>query len=398
MNTSTLVAGALWLVTVWRLPSLRHSHTQRSLALTFAVLAAAMTFEMPAVRDTVDGGTGVPGLSSLLKHLLGVVSAAFLLDFVIAVVRPHGLARRLRLAAIGVTLPLMVVFYALAIWMPGGGAAVDEGRRAVYIVLYTAAFILYIGVAMIVATWLFLGGAQNSRTLPGKAGFGLLGLGTLLGSLYALQRVVFVVVRLATGAGHSELEIQISAALKQMAILLIALGACLPPLAGVVEHIRAWTTLRRLQPLWRHLTGAVPNVVLTTSIPKRRVRFRLDRCVIEIVDACLALREYVPTEVHERARAFATRKGVQGKEVESVAEASWLRVATLSARTANQLAGVEHPSLGVSGSNQTSELAWLVAVAHAYTSSPVVAEFARQEEPVAPLAANHPEGGLSRDN
>ncbi|MFE4055020.1 MAB_1171c family putative transporter [Streptomyces sp. NPDC059096] len=398
MNTPTLVAGALWLVTVWRLPSLHHSHTQRSLALTFATLAAAMTFEVPTVRDAVDASTGVHGLSSLLKHLLGVVSAAFLLDFVIAVVRPHGLARRLRLVAIGVTLPLMSVFYALAIWMPGEGATIDEGRRAAYIVLYTAAFILYIGVAMIVATWLFLGGVRHSRTLPGKAGLGFLGLGTLLGSFYALQRVAFVIVRLATGTAHSELEIQISATLKQMAILSIALGACLPPLAGAVEHVRAWAALRRLRPLWRHLTAAVPHVVLTTSIPKRRVSFRLDRCVIEIVDASLALREFVSAEVHQRARVFATRKGLQGEEVEAVAEASWLRVAALGARTASQLEGVEHPSLGVTGSNQTSELAWLTAVAHAYTSSPVVAEFARQEESPAPLSTGHSERGLSHDN
>ncbi|MDX2726789.1 hypothetical protein PV360_42050 [Streptomyces scabiei] len=118
MNTPTLVAGSLWLVTVWRLPSIRHSHKQRSLALTFAALAAAMTFEVPAVKAVISHTAGVTSLTPLLKHLLGVTSAAFLLDFIVAVVRPQGLARRTRLAAIAVTLPLMVLFYAMANWMP----------------------------------------------------------------------------------------------------------------------------------------------------------------------------------------------------------------------------------------------------------------------------------------
>ncbi|MFJ2175954.1 MAB_1171c family putative transporter [Streptomyces sp. NPDC087851] len=397
MNTPTLVAGALWLVTLWRLPSVRHSHKQRSLALTFAALAAAMTLEVPAVRDAVNANAGVTGLPPLLKHLLGVGSAALLLDFVIAVVRPHGLAPRLRLAAIGITLPLMVVLYMLANWMPGGRVMIGAGKQAVP-VLYSAVFTLYIGIAMIVATWLFLSGVRHSRTLPGKAGLGFLGLGTLLGSLYALQRVAFVTVRLTTGSGYPELENQISTVLKQLAILSIALGACLPPLSVAVEHIRAWTALKRLQPLWHRLTGAVPSVVLSTSIPKRRVRFRLDRCVIEIEDACLALREYVSAEVHQRARTLAIQKGVQEQEVEVVAEASWLRLAAASARTGSQLEGVEYPSLGVTGRSRVGELAWLRAVARSYTTSPVVAEFIRQEESLASLPAGGPERGSSHDN
>ncbi|MFD6131612.1 hypothetical protein ACIPPN_25370 [Streptomyces diastaticus] len=44
MSTSTLIAGVLWLVALWRLPSLRHSRKQRSLALTLVAL------EPPRVR------------------------------------------------------------------------------------------------------------------------------------------------------------------------------------------------------------------------------------------------------------------------------------------------------------------------------------------------------------
>ncbi|CAL9585980.1 hypothetical protein SUDANB106_05142 [Streptomyces sp. enrichment culture] len=396
MNAPTIVAGALWLVALWRLPSIRHSRKQRSLALTLVCLAAAMTFEVPDVKAAVNGAAGADvRLPPLLKHLLGVTSAAYLLDFVIAVVRPQGLARRTRLAAIGVTLSLMLAFYALANWMPGGPVRLGEDKGAIFPVLYMAVFTLYIGVAMIVATWLFLGGIRHSRTLLGKAGLGFLGLGTLLGSLYALQRVAFVAIHLSTGAGHPELEDLLSTTLKQAAILSIALGVCLPPLSVAVDYVRSWNTLRRLQPLWGHLTEAVPYVVLSASIPQRRVPFRLERCVIEIEDACLALREYVSVDVHERARFFAERKAVKEAEVDAVAEACWLHVAVRASRSSRQLKGVEHPPLGVTGRDRTSELAWLCAVSLAYTSSPVIAEFSRQEQALASLSAGGPERSSS---
>lgn len=381
MTTPTVVAGALWLVALWRLPSIRHSHKQRSLALTLVALAAAMTFEVPQIRDVINAAVGAGvRLPPLLKHLLGVTSAAYLLDFVVAVVRPQGLAHRTRLVAAGVTLPLMIVFYALANWLPGGPIRLGEGRGALFPVLYMAVFTLYIGIAMVVATWLFLGGVRHSRTFLGKAGLGLLGLGTFLGSVYALQRTVFVAVQLSTGTHYPALEDLLSATLKQAAILSIALGICLPPLSVAVEYVRAWNTLRGLRPLWQQLTEAVPYVVLSAGIGKGRVPFRLERCVIEIEDACLALREFVTEDVRSRAQGFARRKAVAAQEVDAVAEAAWLHVATRRSSTGDRLAGVEYPPLGVTGQDRASELAWLRTVARAYLSSPVVAEFSRQEQ------------------
>ncbi|SFY48710.1 MAB_1171c family putative transporter [Streptomyces sp. F-1] len=381
MSTPTIVAGALWLVALWRLPSIRHSHKQRSLALTLVTLAAAMTFEVSQVKEAVDAIVGADvRLSPLLKQMLGVTSAAYLLDFVIAVVRPQGLARRARLVAAGVTLPLMLAFYALANWTPGGPVRLGQGRDALFPLLYMAVFTLYIGVAMVVATWLFLGGVRHSRTLLGKAGLGFLGLGTLLGSLYALQRIVFVTVHLASGASYPGLENLFSTTLKQATALSVALGVCLPPLSVAVEYVAAWSTLRKLRPLWAQLTEAAPYVVLATSIGRRRIPFRLERCVIEIEDACLALREYVSVDMHTKARRFVRQEGVDAQLSDAVAEACWLRAAAQRARNGKRLRGVEYPPLGVTGRDRDSELSWLRAVAHAYLSSPVVFEFVRQEQ------------------
>ncbi|MGW5096322.1 MAB_1171c family putative transporter [Streptomyces nodosus] len=399
MSTSTIVAGALWLVALWRLPSIRHSHKQRSLALTLVALAAAMTFEVPQVRDAVNAAVGADvRLPPLLKHLLGVTSAAYLLDFVIAVVRPQGLAARTRLVAAGVTLPLMFTFYALANWTPGGPIRLGEGRGALFPILYMTVFTLYIGIAMVVATWLFLGGIRHSRTLLGKAGLGLLGLGTLLGSMYALQRIVFVTVQLSTGTHYPDLEDLLSTTLKQSAILSIALGVCLPPLSVAVDYVAAWSTLRRLRPLWTQLTEAAPYVVLATSVRRRRIPFRLERCVIEIEDACLALREYVSVDVYARAQKFVRQEAVDAEDPDAVAEACWLRIAIQHARSGERLRGVEYPPLGVTGRDRASELSWLCTVARAYLSSPVVAEFTRQEQPPILHAQDDSERVSSYDN
>ncbi|WP_340642103.1 MAB_1171c family putative transporter [Streptomyces albidoflavus] len=373
MTTSTIVASALWVVALWRLPSIRHSHKQRALALTMVSLATAMTFEVPQVRDVVNTLAGEEvRLPPLLKHLLGVISAAYLLDFVIAVVRPKGLARRTRLIAIGMTLPLMLTFYGLANWTSSGPIRIGEGRAALFPVLYMAVFTIYIGLAMIVATTLFLGGVRLSRTVLGKAGLGLLGLGTLLGSLYAIQRVTFVVIHLSTGTSYPDLENSLSTLLKQAAVLSIAFGLCLPPLSVAVDYARSWDTLRRLKPLWRELTGAVPYVVLKTAVRRWRIPFRLERCVIEIEDASLALREYVSLEMYEKAQDFARREGAPDEDVDAAAEAAWLRSAVQCAPAHQPLKGVEYPPLGVTDRDRASELAWLLKVAKAYRSAAVV--------------------------
>ncbi|MFD4574971.1 MAB_1171c family putative transporter [Streptomyces sp. NPDC058417] len=399
MTTPTIIAGILWLVALWRLPAIRHSHKQRSLALTLVALAAALTFEVPQVKEMVDAAVGAEArLSPLLKHLLGVTSAAYLLDFVIAVVRPQGLARRTRLVAAGVTLPLMLTFYALANWTPGGPVRLGEGRGALFPVLYMAVFTLYIGIAMVVATWLFLGGVRHSRTFLGKAGLGFLGLGTLLGSLYAVQRIVFVTIQLSSGIQYPDLANSLSTTLKQATVLSVAVGVCLPPLSVAVEYIAAAITLHKLRPLWIQLTEAAPHVVLATSVRRRRIPFRLERCVIEIEDACLALREYVSVDLYTSAQDFVLHRAVHPQHADAVAEACWLRVAVQSSRNGERLRGVEYPPLGVTGRDRESELSWLRLLSRAYFSSPVAAEFVRIEKPSNTLAQGNSEGSPHNDH
>ncbi|QHC18885.1 hypothetical protein GR131_27530 [Streptomyces sp. GF20] len=215
---------------------------------------------------------------------------------------------------------------------------------------------------------------RGVRPIPllGKAGLGFLGLGTLLGSLYAIQRVTFVVIHLSTDTSYPDLENFLSTLLKQAAVLSIAFGLCLPPLSVAVDYARSWDTLRRLRPLWRELTGAAPYVVLTTAVRRWRIPFRLERCVIEIEDASLALREYVSMNVYEKAQDFVRREGAPDEDVDAAAEAAWLRAAVQRTSAHQPLKEVEYPPLGVTDRDRVSELAWLLKVAKAYRSATVV--------------------------
>ncbi|MEN8654364.1 MAB_1171c family putative transporter [Streptomyces sp. 21So2-11] len=376
MSKQILVATLLWVVTLWRLPAVRHSHKQRSLALTFAALATSQTFDLAVVQSAVDAMVPFARLAPLLKQVLGVASAALLLDFVVAVVRPEGFARRFRLSAILTAVPLMLVFYTLANWVP---ATIHAGRGpySLFAVLYIAVFTLYIGTSMVVATWLFIGGARHSRSVWTRSGLALLGLGTGVGSLYAFQRVVFVALNMITDTVHAELENVFSTDLKLIAIVSIALGSCLPPIAGAIEAVKQWRYLRDLEPLWRGLIGGAPQVVLSTPIPRRRLSMRLHRRIIEIGDASLALREYVPAELQRQAkRQAATAGNLEGETADAVAEAMWLHVATQTARHAAPLPNTEHPMPGGIGKGYEAELQWLRAVSHAYRTSPLVDSFA----------------------
>lgn len=396
MGSALLVALLLWAVTLWRLPvfrrnSTQHSHTmQRSLAITLGALAASMTFDVPAVKQSLDALVGFQGLAPLLKHLLAVFSAATCLDFVIAVVRPHGLARRFRRAALLTAVALMIVFYTLANARPITQALPAGGSYSAYAVLYMVIFTLYIGTAMVVATWLFLGGARHSGTGWGRLGLNLLSLGTAIGSLYALQRIVFIAVNLLTDTRHPVMENRISTSLRVAAITTIAVGICVPPLSVAAKTFRSWKALRELEPLWHGVTQSAPQVILKTQPSAWQVRRRLEVRLIEIGDAALRLREYVPASVQHKAKQQAAEAGVPEAEQDAVAEAVWLAAAARSApHSTPAIGGKGHPTPGGTDLPREEELAWQLQVSRA-CMTPLVAKLAAQAQPPLLLPGDDP--------
>lgn len=104
---------------------------------------------------------------------------------------------------------------------------------------------------------------------------------------------------------------------------------------------------RRLLPLWRDLTAAVPEIVLSPAAPGRAdATARLLRMTVEIRDALLHLGPYLPAA-----------PGVPRPELVRYAEADWTTI-TYAQRLAHAAHARKHGQRPV-GSGNTAQLPWL---------------------------------------
>ncbi|MEU6405489.1 MAB_1171c family putative transporter [Streptomyces sp. NPDC046985] len=388
LSYQTATAGLLWTVAIWRLPSATNSRKQRTLWGAFAALAVAMTFEVPALAQATDSIMRVNSLTTLVKHLFGVVASSSVLEFVIAVVRPRGfLPRNVRRSLTLSAMTALIVFFALSPRAHESKDFFEEGSSSAAPTIYMTVFLLYIGTAMTVATWLFLSASQIAPSGWLRSGLRILGAGTAVGIAYSIQRAASLVL---LALGHDQTDSKnaeniFSSLLKTAAILLILLGSCLPPIPVMLRTFHNVCALRRLAPLWKGLAAGTPHVVLDAPIQRRRVSLRLHRRIIEINDASVTLREYVPAALKAEARKQATASGLSGEAMEAVAEACWLAAASRRAQLGYYpLKGLPHPTPGAVDLDLDTELRWLCQVSAAYHARPLVRSFANAHARPAP--------------
>jgi hypothetical protein len=136
-------------------------------------------------------------------------------------------------------------------------------------------------------------------------------------------------------------------------------------------------SLTALEPLWREVTSAVPEVVLdpgNTEVDSHDLDFHLHRRVIEINDCVLALRPYRRTSVRDAATAEAARRGTaETPQGEAEVEAAVIAAAVAAKRTGLPLDGDEAPPAAGTRSRKgdlPAETAWLLLVAEAYARHP----------------------------
>jgi hypothetical protein len=177
------------------------------------------------------------------------------------------------------------------------------------------------------------------------------------------------------------------AAAQAVAMISIVAGttasAWYPPLSRLARQAWLWSAYWRLRPLWAALRQAIPEVTLPRPPGVRlNIRYRVDRRVIEIRDAELALQAYSPPEVPGRAETAARCAGLDAGEAVAVAEAAVIATA-LAARRDGQpprLGGTPGKVIGtLPGNNDLrAEAAGLILVARAFRCSPIVARIAGQ--------------------
>lgn len=375
----------LWAVTIWRVPSALRTVKQRALWVAFAALTLSMTLRLPGVMHGLDDRVGINNLSTLIKHWLGMIAAGAVLDFVVAIARPET-GRRVRPRHY-VALTAMALMAVLFQFVPRRHEVEDFFEANVgqtWATAYYLVFIVYLGIAMATASWLFWGSARLASARWLRIGVRLMGIGTGVGVVYTLVRAVYLICRLAevTSAGADDTVDTATDLLKYLAIGFILVGSSIPAFGVAWRSIQDWRHLRALQPLWQDLTAATPDIVLKARL-LRGPRLQLHRRVIEIRDAGLALAPYATSEVREAAAAAANAAGLGPEAVEPTAEGFWLRAAReAKAQGAPLVHEVAVPGAeGIVDLDFEAEVARLLQLARAYHSPEAAAFLAslRQE-------------------
>lgn len=293
----------LWLVVLWRLPAAIRKVRQRAMWTAFLGLAAAATTSVSRVGVFIDTVLGVHNASVLVKHIVGIVAIAAVLEFVVAMSRPRLLERsRPYNVAGGIIVAAVMTGLFASVEHPARVANFYEAYRDSLPALgYSLTFVLYLSAAMFFASWMCVTAARLAARSWLRAGLWLLGVGTGLGMVYGLLRATHLIYQmLGVAFPLEETELQpLADAVQYLAILLIILGNAVAPIDVLRSARHDWKAVRRLRPLWRDLTTAVPDVVLSAPLG-RNPRIQLHRVVIEIRDAASALDPYVPAPLRQQ--------------------------------------------------------------------------------------------------
>lgn len=170
-------------------------------------------------------------------------------------------------------------------------------------------------------------------------------------------------------------------------------SAWFPSLARLGRQAWLWAAYWRLRPLWAALRQVIPELTLPRPAGVRRnVRYRVDRRVIEIRDAELALRAYAPPGVPGRAEAAARSAGLDPRKAVAVAEAAVIATALAARRDGQPPRRDRAPAEvinAVPGNDLRAEAARLVEVAWAFRHSPVVRRITSRAPGTAEQAGRH---------
>lgn len=370
LGTDVVLFGAiaLWVVLALRAPGALRSRPQRRLLIAVAGLALSITVYLDPITAVLNR-TYVFGQScGIVMNIWGVISSAFILDFVLA-----ALAKRRPLPVYG---GAAVVSAALVLLntgpVPQAGCVVSISvpwYSPFWWLLCVAHVVAVLPCALLCARY-----ARRAATPALRAGLRLLAAGFASSTVFWSFVVLGYLLTDWPWLGSIfSLNIGITA-------WLMVLGVSVPLVAHARkrgEHLRS---LRALEGLWRELTAAVPHVQLPTSRAQRwSVDLRLYRRVIEIRDALLILRDYIDRDTVDAARRHALA-AAEPAAVEAIATACWL-----AAAEAAKARGVEpRPAQGerpadkdASGDDWTDELSFLEELAEA-RHTPLVARFAEE--------------------
>lgn len=333
------VGIALWALVIRRSWLRSPSSAQMIMTATVASLAAVVTLQVPVVRDGVIAAGGE--MAAIIgDHLLALGVELLILLFV-REIQGRGMSPRI---IVGLTVAAATASTALLVIVTSTSEAMTYAS-SVERYPFGWPWLSYWSITIVYGLWAFGSGARFYWRYPRQAGargealgFLLIGVGTTIAlALTVLRAGVAIsapVRQMRLWDGWAE-----EAALVLAAVLfaVIVAGLMSTTAASWLAQCSARRAHRRsvaaLEPLWRSLTDAVPNITLDhrTLVSLMGVRLsqrdKLYRRMIEINDGLLALAPYTSAPLRQESFDQALSMGELPRHAHVVADTVTVAVA-----------------------------------------------------------------------
>lgn len=379
-----LSIGALAIVAFgWRLLlAVRGPSSPAKWAVAVAIACAAAGFEaaVPQTYSWIGRTSGIPNLATLIVYSSIATATLAQLVWTAYLVAPgeeHDAGRGARTVMainVAVVITMVALFFAAPVHDEIHATDFDDHYAKsplvdVYLGLYLCVYtIALLRIVALCRSWL----PHVREQLWLRRGLLLLVFGSSIAVGYSIGKVVAVTCSWLGIAAH-RLNTDIAPAFASLGAAIMLIGylcpSAIPQSLSAVHRVLA---LPRLRPLQADLRASIPEIAGTAPVPRGIGRDRLYRTVIEIRDALLILQPHASQAVTERAEQLAEELAVPAEKRAATVEAARIAAALDSYRTGatpadlgNRFRGPEQPSFA-------GELDWLIAVAIAYRSSPVI--------------------------
>ena len=392
------------------------------LCLAIATFAAPFVLASPHVYIGIDELLGVANIATLIVYTSVAVCltsfVALLVSWSSAAQETIRLRHRLLVAYSVTTVVVMAVCFFLGD-VSGAEHPLDfdvHFEHTRYISVFLLSYQLLFTVSMAGLVHLC---RRYARAVDGpwlRRGLLLVTAGAVFGLGYAVPKAVNMVWDFFGSSPLHYVSSVVAPMSASVAAALFAVGFTLPAWGAGVSRSRefaaAFRSYRRLYPLWHAIAEQFPDVVLFPPVPRStrwtvrdlrllagrqvievrdgRLALRpredpelshtaqdmdllLTRQIIEIRDGQLALRPNYDPAIARAARELARARGLTGDGAEAAVEAAQIAGALRAKAAGHVLPG--HPDAVLhdpADGDLQEEVAWLVRVADAFRSSPVV--------------------------
>lgn len=383
-------AAALWGLTLSRLLIRSTSRAQRVMTATVSCLAVVVTLQVPLIREGVLATWGERVL--IIGDHLAAIAVEMLILLFVREIQGQGVTSR---AIVGITAAVAAVTTGLLLLVGPTNEAMTYGVSAA---TYPSAWpwLTYWSITIAFGFWAFGAGARFYWRYPRQAGargealgIMLLGVGTTIALVVTMLRAGVVI-----SAPVRQMQVwdgwATRVALVLVVVLLVAIvgGLMARAAASWVAQYATWRYHRRsvaaVEPLWRTLTTAVPNLTLDhramVSLMGARLSQRdtLYRRVIEINDGLLALGPYTSATVRDEALEEALAAGELPDRAHLVADTVAVHIALERYRSRSRAAQASAHLVTRQAGDFSAEVRRLSEIARASCDCPLTAEITQR--------------------